>query len=239
MPVIPLIDYLVLGWFLACWMGYTVFSAAKSRRKPSLLVAMRHYRYRWFERMLGHEVRIAHVAALNSLQSGATFFASTSLLILGGLVAMLGTTERVMGVVADVPFVRHESEAVWMIKIVLLIAIFMYAFFKFTWAIRQFNFCAVLIGAAPHTDAPQQQEAFLSTITGIASFAAENFNLGLRAFYFALAVLTWFLHPWLFVIASALVVHVLHQREFKSRTLQVLLQPDMPLTPFQETLPRV
>jgi uncharacterized membrane protein len=198
---------------------------------------MRHYRYRWFERMLGHEVRIAHVAALNSLQSGATFFASTSLLILGGLVAMLGTTERVMGVVADVPFVRHDSEVVWMIKIVLLIAIFMYAFFKFTWAIRQFNFCAVLIGAAPHTSAPEEQQPFLSTITSIASFAAENFNLGLRGFYFALAVLTWFLHPWLFVIASALVVHVLHQREFKSRTLQVLLQPDMPSTPVQEPLP--
>ena len=231
MPVIPTIDYFVLCWFLACWMGYTHFSAVKSRRKPSLLVAMREYRYRWFERMLGHEARVAHVAALNSLQSGATFFASTSLLILGGLVAMLGTTDRVMGMVADMPFVRHDSELVWMSKIVLLIVIFVYAFFKFTWSIRQFNFCAVLIGAAPCTTEPQQEQPFLHTITSIASFAAENFNLGLRAFYFALAVLTWFLHPWLFVAASALVVHVLHQREFNSRTLAVLIQPKLPPTP--------
>jgi uncharacterized membrane protein len=56
----------------------------------------------------------------------------------------------------------------------------------------------------------------------IASFAAEDFNQGLRAYYFALAALTWFLHPTLFMLISALVVYILYQREFKSRTLYAL-----------------
>jgi uncharacterized membrane protein len=225
MPAIPWIDWFVLAWFVSCWAGYIYFAQRKSAKTASIVVAMRIYRREWFKRALGNENRIGDIAALNSLLSGSTFFASTSLLILGGLVAMMGTTERVIGVIADLPFVRRDSELVWLIKIILLIAIFVYAFFKFTWSIRQYNFCAVLIGAAPRTDRPEEHEDFVGTITSIASFAAENFNLGLRAFYFALAALTWFLHPWFFVASSALVVYILHEREFHSQTLRALTRP--------------
>ena len=123
---------------------------------------------------------------------------------------------------ADLPVARHDSGFVWLVRIVLLIFIFVYAFFVFTWSIRQYNFCAVLVGAAPHTEKPEEHEGFLDTITDVASYAAENFNLGLRAYYFALAAMTWFLHPWLFAAASALVAYVLHEREFRSQTLQTL-----------------
>src|SRR5512134_2803896 len=158
MPKIPLIDGLVLAWFISCWVGYAYFAQRRSNEMASLVVAMRIYRHEWFKRMLGHENRIGDVAALNSLLTGATFFASTSLLILGGLAAMLGTNNRVIDVVADLPFARHDSELVWLVKIFLLIAVFVYAFFKFTWSIRQYNFCAVLIGAAPRTDRPDEHE---------------------------------------------------------------------------------
>ena len=225
MPKIPLIDCFVLAWFVSCWVGYTYFAQRKSGEMASLVVAMRIYRREWFKRMLAHENRIADIAALNSLLTGATFFASTSLLILGALGAMLGTTDRVIDVAADLPFTRHESGLVWLVKIILLIAVFVNAFFKFTWSIRQYNFCAVLIGAAPQTDRPDEHEDFVGAITSVASFAAENFNHGLRAFYFALAALTWFLHPWLFVAASALVVYVLYQREFHSKALYALTRP--------------
>jgi uncharacterized membrane protein len=221
----PLIDEFVLVWFILCWTGYTLFAWHRSGTRASLVVAMRIYRREWFKRMLGNENRIGDIAALNSLVSGSTFFASTSMLILGGLVALLGTTERVIDVVANLPFTRHDSEVVWHIKIILMIGVFIYAFFKFTWSIRQFNFCAILIGAAPRTDRPEEHEDFLDTIVSVASFAEENFNHGLRAFYFAMAALSWFLHPWLFVAATALVVSILYQREFHSKALYALTSP--------------
>jgi uncharacterized membrane protein len=222
MPNIPLTNWFVLAWFCSCWVGYTYFARRKSRRKASLVVAMRIYRHEWFKHMLGHQTRIAHISALSSLQSVTTFFASTALVILGGLVALLGTTEQVVNLAADLPFARKDSELVWLVRIVLLIVIFVYAFFKFTWSIRQYNFCAVLVGAAPHSERPEEHAEFLDTITDVASYAAENFNMGLRAYYFALAAMTWFLHPWLFAAASALVVYILHEREFRSQTLHTL-----------------
>jgi uncharacterized membrane protein len=216
------VDGFALGWLLACWIGYTYFSAHKSRTTASLVVAMRLYRREWFTRVLRHENRIADVAALSSLLTGATFFASTAILILGGLVAMLGATSRVVEVVAELPFTLPETEAFSRIKIVLLIGMFVYAFFKFTWSIRQYHFCSVLVGAAPVTQSPHDHDDHIDTMTRVSSYAAEDFNQGLRTFYFALAALAWFFHPWLSVCGSAFVVYVLYQREFKSRTLIAL-----------------
>jgi uncharacterized membrane protein len=39
-----------------------------------------------------------------------------------------------------------------------------------------------------------------------------------------MAAMSWFVHPVLFMAASALVVGILYHREFKSRTLQALME---------------
>jgi uncharacterized membrane protein len=222
MARIQVIDLFVLSWFIACWAGYTYFADHKSRKTASLVVAMRIYRREWFRRVLQHENRIADVAAFNSLLTGATFFDSTAIFVLGGLVAMLSATDRVIEVVAELPFARPESEAFSRVQIILLIGVFVYTFFKFTWAIRQYHFCTILVGAAPVSQDARGHDDFLETMTQVASRAAEDFNRGLRAFYFAFAAIAWFFHPWLSVAGSALVVYILHQREFRSTTLHAL-----------------
>jgi uncharacterized membrane protein len=213
---IPIIDIVALLWFFVFWAGYSVFAERRATKLHSLVVAMRRYRREWFSYMLTRENRIGDIAALNSLFTNA-------ILILGGLVALLGTTETAMDVVSNLPFTRKETELVWRIKIILLIVVFVFAFFKFTWSQRQFNFCTILVGAAPPTtDQPEQHAEFIDMITNVASFSAENLNDGLRAYYFSMAVLAWFLHPWLLFPSVALVVFILYQREFHSRTLYAL-----------------
>jgi uncharacterized membrane protein len=221
---IPPIEVAVALWFLLCWAGYTWFAGRKAQRSASLLMAMRKYRYEWFTAMITRENRVGDLIALNNLSTSSSFLASTCLLILGGLAALLGGTQEFMSVVSEIPFAKRETELVWRMKIILLIVVFVYAFFRFTWSIRQYNFCVVLVSAAPApTDQPEAHKDFIDLVTNLASFSAENFNQGLRAFYFALAAPTWFLHPWLFVFASAAVVLVLYMREFRSRTLYALM----------------
>jgi uncharacterized membrane protein len=52
--------------------------------------------------------------------------------------------------------------------------------------------------------------------------AAESFNDGVRAYYFAFAVIAWFVSPVAFAVGVALVVAVLYLREFRSQVLTVL-----------------
>jgi uncharacterized membrane protein len=52
--------------------------------------------------------------------------------------------------------------------------------------------------------------------------AAETFNDGLRAYYFAFAAIAWFFSPLFFIAATCGVVYILYQREFGSDVLSIL-----------------
>lgn len=217
-------DIGAVGWFVTCWVGYAFFSEWKGTNSASLLSRMDHYRHEWMRRTIARENRIVDTAIVQNLYQGNNFLASTSILALGGLAALLGASTHAVSVVASLPMAQASSEAGFEVKILLLIIVFVYAFFKFTWAMRQFNFLSLMIGAAPaKTDSPAEIESFVQRGASLASLAGENSNRGLRAFYFAMAAMSWFLHPVLFMAASALVVGILYHREFRSRTLVVLL----------------
>ena len=110
----------------------------------------------------------------------------------------------------------------------MLVLIFTYAFFKFSWGIRQLNFTSILVAAAPaqEKENPERHAACINRIARITSYAGSNFNHGLRSYYFAVAAMAWFLHPWLMVAATAWVIGILYHREFKSKTLLALVAED-------------
>lgn len=217
------IDYVALLWFVCVSFGYIRFAEWKAQRAPSLIGAMNVYRRQWMERVVTRENRIVDSSLIGTLSNVATFLASTTMLILGGLVALLGTTDTVVDVVGELPFAVKSSQRLWEMKILLLITIFGFSFFKFTWALRQFNMLAILVGAAPHVGGdPGMEKDFIDRSTDVSVYAGENFNNGLRAYYFGLAALAWFLHPILFLLTTAWVVVVLYRREFRSTTMKTL-----------------
>jgi uncharacterized membrane protein len=216
------LDVVALVWFFLWWTGYSRFAEWRAKRAPSLLSAMAQYRRDWWRQLMSRELRMIDTSIIANLSNSSTFFASTTLLILGGLLALLGTTEKVVAVVQGLPFrARPAASELWEIRILLLVAIFVYAFFKFTWSLRQFNMACVLVGAAPPVPRDPEDEAdYIDRAASVSHFAAEHFNYGLRAYYFALAALAWSLNGWLFMAATSWVVLVLYWREFRSRTLE-------------------
>ena len=216
------LDLAALLFFVVTWIGYGVFADIYGRRVPSLTSRMGHYRRAWMQEMLGRENRMADVSILQKLATSAQFFASTTMLILGALVALMGYTEKVVDVVAELPFTQRASQALWEIKVLLLLTIFTYTFFKFTWSIRQYGFIAVLVGAAPPPGSPAEAD-FVERAARVLDNAGHNYNNGLRGYYFGMAALASFLHSALMIASVLLVVGILFHREFRSRTLQALL----------------
>ena len=53
--------------------------------------------------------------------------------------------------------------------------------------------------------------------------AAHSYNYGIRAYYFAVAALAWFINDWMFIATCAVVVLVLYRREFKSDSLKAMV----------------
>ena len=213
--------------FAGAWLGYAAFAEHHGTRVPSLHNRMNHYRREWMVRMIDRDNRMVDVNIMRILARNSQFFASTTILVLGALIALTGYIQQAMDVVSGLPFtVKGGSARLIEIKIALLVVIFGYAFFKFTWSIRQFGQAVTLVGAAPKQpkDNPEQYAPVIDRIVRISSYAGMNFNNGLRAYYFGLAALAWFLHPWLMIIATGWVIWVLYAREFKSKTLEALLE---------------
>ncbi|PWK52869.1 DUF599 domain-containing protein [Pleionea mediterranea] len=216
-------DWIALGWFTLCWLGYAIFSHRQAKQVPTIATSLSDVRGIWMHRVLAREVRIGDVTALGILQRNVTFFASTTMFILAGLLTVLGATDQVIDLTNSLPFIAENTRASFEFKLLVLVFAFVYAFFRFSWSVRQYNFAIVMLGAAPEPDAPQDvQELFVVNANQILTRANDSFAHGLRAYSFAMAILSWFIHPVLFMIASSWVVAVLYRREFRSYTLKAL-----------------
>lgn len=215
------IDIIALGWFLGIWLTYNLVLDHLLGRRMALNQHMRVMRGVWMREMLSRENRIMDSTLLGHVIHSVSFFASTTMLVLAGLLGVFGALDQAYRVVTDLTFAAATTKQLFELKLLLLFAIFVYAFFKFTWALRQFNYSCALVGAAPEAPVEEARRDAIATHTGdVLSLAIGSFNGGLRAYYFALAALSWFIQPWLFMAVTAWMLLVLLRRQFYSRTLR-------------------
>jgi uncharacterized membrane protein len=228
--LLPWTDWVAVLWFFAGWAGYAIFAKRRSTEQPSLLDTTNRIRREWMLQSTYREVRVVDGVIIQNLSTSPSFFASTTILIIGGLLAVLGTTEKASELVREIPFAARTSVLVFDLKVVLMLGIFVYAFFRFTWSMRQYTFGALLVGAMPERDqllamgaeGEALRQASAERAGHVMAMAAETFNDGLRAYYFAFAAIAWFLSPLIFAVGTAGVVWILYQREFRSQALSVL-----------------
>ncbi|WP_245593486.1 DUF599 domain-containing protein [Azospirillum halopraeferens] len=213
------LDLVAFAWFLGTWSLFNLWQDVLLRGRSSLNQHMKVLRRHWMTRMLERENRIMDSTLVGHTMQSCTFFASTTMLVLAGLIGSFGAIEQAHGIVADLSFTVPTSRQFFEMKMLVMVGIFTFGFFKFTWALRQYNYCCALIGAAPLPPLEcGEREAMAGRLASALTLAVTAFNGGLRAYYFALAALAWFINPWLFMGASAAVVAVLLRRQVLSRT---------------------
>lgn len=216
------LDFIAVVLFVGGWYAYANY-ADRLSGQANLLSITNRYRLQWMREMLRRENRTMDSIMVGNLLRSITFFANTTIFILLGLMTMLGYGEKASVILSAIPFVKPSSGFMWEIKIFLLIIIFIYAFFKYTWSLRQYNYAGIFVVAAPASrDMVEDHEAIAQKGAQLVANAAKHFNNGLRAYYFGLAALAWFIHPIALIGATAWVIFVTHRREFRSGTLNNL-----------------
>ncbi len=175
--------------------------------------------------MAEREVRIMDTGILSGLQNGTAFFASASLLAMGGCFALLDGTDRILRIMTDLEL-GVVSRTEWELKVVGLTIICAYALFKFGWSYRLFNYCSILVGAVPERDDPnadgEARRSAASRAARLNVLAGHHFNLGLRAFFFSVAYIGWFGGPYVLIASTTLVTLTLIRRQFFSRSLKAV-----------------
>ncbi len=220
---ITTLDLFAFVWFIGIWVVFTVVQDHLLHKPVAINQQMTLIRQRWMERMLQRDNRIMDAQLIGHTMNSCTFFASTTMLVLAGLVGAFGGIDRLHEIVNDLFFTIKTSRELLEMKMLMLVGIFVFAFFKFTWALRQYNYCCALIGSSPL--APMQSDLLCAISENIAmamTLALKAFNGGLRSYYFALAALAWVAGPWFLVVATGWVVLVLIRRQGFSRMERVI-----------------
>jgi len=218
------LDAAALIYFVAAALLYGRLGLLGPLASRSVAGAVQKHRIQWMRNMAVRDNRVIDTILLGGLSQGNAFFASTSAIAVGGLSAMLGSGDRIRELFERMPFVDRAPAALWEAKIVLMIGIFIYAFFKFAWAFRLSHYTAIMIGSAPLLGSGQDEAGDVHAVrtARLIGIAAEHANSGLRSFYFAIAALAWFFHPVLFMIATTWVLVIQIRRDYFSRSLRVL-----------------
>lgn len=216
-------------WFIFCWTGYTLYTKKKAQSSDCLTSVLYQHRAAWVRNMLGRDNRIVDISLLGNLSRMVNFLASTTIFLLAGLLTALNSVDSLVDLLSGHDFIISPTKADIQFKIFILIFIFAFAFFRFTWSMRQHTFCSILFGAAPYipdADSAKNIDCLIKHIARVSDRAGHEFNYGVRAYYFALAFLTWFINPWLFILSCSLVVMILYRREFRSTVLDILIDSE-------------
>jgi uncharacterized membrane protein len=224
MTLLTILDVVALAFFVVAWGGYAYLIDWSARGRTCLNARMNGYRESWMRRMLARENRMVDMQIMASLQNGTAFFASTSLIAVGGALTLLRSTEDMISVISALPLGLLPSRLLWEAKTIGLAVVFVYAFFKFAWSYRLYNYVAIMLGATPYATEKDTPEAaaHVTRTAGLFASAGRHFNQGQRAFFFALGYLGWFAGPIVFMVTTASVVVVIWRRQFASDSLRAV-----------------
>jgi len=201
---------------LVCFLFYPLIVDRLEARRPTLSALMSRQRHRWVANAITRDTPLDAILSGN-LMSSVSFFASTTVLL---ILALFAVFEQLAALRSAIEHLQPQlSQFDLEIHLSTVLAIFVVAFLAFTLSLRNFNHFCIMLGAVSHDGTASAQE--IRVIAELNAIGAKNFNQGIRAYYFAMGSLAWFVSPWLAVGTTLVIIGVLVFREFfsTSRTL--------------------
>lgn len=215
-------DAVGFGLLMVSWLGSTWIIENAPARHPSVSQMMAEFRREWMVQFVTRQPRIYDGQIIASLRQGTAFFASASMIAIGGGFALLGNAERLGGVAQDLTL-ENEPLVLLEIKLMVLILLAANAFLKFVWAHRLFGYCSVLMSAVPNEVDDPKALPMAMQAAEINITAARGYNRGLRSVYFGIASSAWLLGAGPLVVATLAALGIILRREFASHSRKVLM----------------
>lgn len=198
---------------LLCYLAYNIIVPQVEKLRPSLSVIMNMQRRRWVANASRRDNPFDAILSGNIMGS-VSFLASTAVLLILAIFALFGQVPALMDALNSLSLDRVYTSADVQLHLLVMLAMFVMAFFAFTLSLRQFNHFCIMLGAIDHSEPTSDEE--LDAITRMNALGARNFNSGIRAYYFSVATVAWFVSEWLPVAASIATIAILAHREFFS-----------------------
>jgi len=211
-----ILDWLALIAFFVAVLAYGRYADHAGNRL--LNARMREIRARWMRRYLEREDRVLDSILTGHSINSIALFSSATLLIVVALLGVFTNADTAYHMGLTSSFVVHTTKELFQVKLIGLVCVFVYGFYRFTWALLQYNYFLALIGSAPFKDhlTPAAIDELGNQMSVVLNSAVTSFHSGFRSYYHALAWIGWFFHPLVFLAATAFVTFVLVYRQLAS-----------------------
>jgi uncharacterized membrane protein len=211
-----ILDWLALIAFFVAVLAYGRYADHVGDRL--LNARMREIRARWMRRYLEREDRVLDSILTGHSINSIALFSSATLLIVVALLGVFTNADTAYHMGLTSSFVVHTTKELFQVKLIGLVCVFVYGFYRFTWALLQYNYFLALIGSAPFKDhlTPAAIDELGNQMSVVLNSAVTSFHSGFRSYYHALAWIGWFFHPLVFLAATAFVTFVLVYRQLAS-----------------------
>ncbi|MBU0543251.1 MAG: DUF599 family protein, partial [Gammaproteobacteria bacterium] len=108
--LLTVFDWIAVAFFVICFRGYNYVFDGKTRfGRRGLSQKTHEFRKLWAREMLGRSNRVGDTALIGNLVNSVTFYANTTIYIIAGLFALLGTLDQLVNITSDLPFSREVS----------------------------------------------------------------------------------------------------------------------------------
>ena len=118
------LDVVALTIFLFAWCLHYWIVNFSPWHKKTISAQMGLVRQRWMYNMALRSVKMPDTLIQNTLQYGVLFFASTSILLIGALIAGLRASDHAVQLLSDLPFTVGTTKSVWELKVLVVMFIF-------------------------------------------------------------------------------------------------------------------
>lgn len=214
LSTLGLADFAGLAVLILAWAGMGWVTEHPPGGRHTVTTMMAGVRREWMREFVLRDNRIFDAQIIASLRQGTAFFASTSILAVGGVLALIGNVQPLTGLAAEIG--RETPALLWQLRLLPAALLLTHAFLKFVWANRVFGYASVTMGAVPSDPRDPRAMRRAMQAAELIIRAAINFSRGLRSMYFALASLAWLAGAVTLMLAAVLVAGFLALREFTS-----------------------
>jgi uncharacterized membrane protein len=187
---------------------HLIYQTRKNPEATSYGITSR-LRRAWVQMIMTEKRDILAVQTLRNWIMAASFLASTSILIALGTINLLFRGETVPQIFHALNIFGSRNEALWLIKVIILVINFFFAFFNFALTIRYYNHVNFMINIAPERDNMVSAEAVAKAL----NMGTMHYTLGMRSYYFAVPFTLWLFSPSLMLAGTIVITLFLYKTD--------------------------
>ena len=131
------LDWLAVIAFFVAVVAYSRYADHAGDRL--LNARMREVRARWMRRYLEREDRVLDSILTGHSINSIALFSSATLLIVVALLGVLTNADTAYRMALTSSFVTDTTKELFQVKLIGLVCVFVYGFYRFTWALLQYN----------------------------------------------------------------------------------------------------